>query len=225
MSLRIENPPITLRKLCLKKIRDAIKTGYFPAGKRLIERNLCEELGVSRSVVREVIRQLEVEGLIEVLPKKGPIVSFLNWDVACQIYDIKLLLEQNAVVACILNIGQEKNIEFDKLSYTINNLSYLDEIDLIIYTSNKLYEIIFFTAGHHLAWQLLQNLNARIGYLNITIINLARYRRLYFRFIKNVYEAIYIYKDINKAKCEIEKNINEAKIISNNILNASHKLN
>jgi len=40
-----------------------------------------------------------------------------------------------------------------------------------------------------------------------------------------MYIKLFIYKDINKAKCEIEKNINEAKIISNNILNASHKLN
>ncbi len=206
-------------------MRDAITKGYFPAGKRLVERDLCEELGVSRSVVREVIRQLEVEGLIKVLPKKGPIVSFLNWDIACQIYDIKLLLEQDAIIACILNIGQKKNTEFDKLSYSIDNLFYLDEIDLIIYTSNKLYEIIFFTAGHHLAWNLLQSLNARINYLNTIIINSPKYRELYFRFIKNLYEAIYIYKNINQAKCEIRKNINEAKIISNNILNTPHKLN
>ncbi|HFF4579900.1 TPA: GntR family transcriptional regulator, partial [Acinetobacter baumannii] len=53
MNLKIENPPVTLRELCLDKVRNAIITGYFPSGKRLVERTLCEELGVSRSVVRE----------------------------------------------------------------------------------------------------------------------------------------------------------------------------
>ena len=55
---------------------------------------------MSRSVVREVIRYLEAEGLVEILPNKGPIVSLLNWDIASQIYEIRLLLEQSAVVDC-----------------------------------------------------------------------------------------------------------------------------
>ncbi|MDI9229549.1 winged helix-turn-helix domain-containing protein, partial [Serratia bockelmannii] len=66
-SLKIENAPVTLRELALAKIRQAIISGYFQAGDRLVERSLCEELGVSRSVVREVIRYLEAEGLIEKL--------------------------------------------------------------------------------------------------------------------------------------------------------------
>lgn len=69
-------------------------------GKKTGWRTLCEELGVSRSVVREVIRYLEAEGLVEILPNKGPIVSLLNWDIASQIYEIRLLLEQSAVADC-----------------------------------------------------------------------------------------------------------------------------
>ncbi|MFX4308101.1 GntR family transcriptional regulator, partial [Acinetobacter soli] len=52
MNLKIEHPPITLREMALTNLRNAIITGYFPAGKRLVERVLCEELGVSRTVVR-----------------------------------------------------------------------------------------------------------------------------------------------------------------------------
>lgn len=72
-----------------------------------MERTLCEELGVSRSVVREVIRYLEAEGLVEILPNKGPIVSLLNWDIASQIYEIRLLLEQSAVADCTQNLNAE----------------------------------------------------------------------------------------------------------------------
>ena len=88
LNLKIEHPPITLREMALTNLRNAIITGYFPAGKRLVERVLCEELGVSRTVVREAIRYLEAEGLVETLPNKGPIVSVLNWHVAQQILSL-----------------------------------------------------------------------------------------------------------------------------------------
>ena len=51
-SLKIENTPVTLRELALAKVRQAIISGYFKAGDRLVERSLCDELGVSRTVVR-----------------------------------------------------------------------------------------------------------------------------------------------------------------------------
>ena len=64
-SLRIDSPPVTLREMALDRIREAIVAGTFEPGTRLVERTLCDQLGVSRSVIREVIRHLETEGLIE----------------------------------------------------------------------------------------------------------------------------------------------------------------
>ena len=116
-SLKIENAPVTLRELALAKIRQAIISGYFQAGDRLVERSLCEELGVSRSVVREVIRYLEAEGLIETLGKKGPIVAILTWEIAEQIYTIRLLLEQDAAHDCALKAGPEDKRNCMKINY------------------------------------------------------------------------------------------------------------
>ena len=135
MNLKIENPPVTtLRELCLNKVRDAIITGYFPSGKRLVERTLCEELGVSRSVVREVIRYLEVEGLVEILPNKGPIVSLLNWDIASQIYEIRLLLEQSAVADCTQNLNAETAKQLKNLLAELEQAFAKDDINLVIST-------------------------------------------------------------------------------------------
>ena len=103
--LKIENPPQTLRELVLEKMRGAILSGRFKSGERLVERTLCDQLGVSRSVVREVIRYLEAEGLVESMPNKGPMVARMDWDQARQIYDIRLLLEQSAAAACAATAG------------------------------------------------------------------------------------------------------------------------
>jgi DNA-binding transcriptional MocR family regulator len=89
--LRIEHAPATLRALAVDRLRQAIITGRFAGGDRLVERTLCDQLGVSRSVVREAIRYLEAEGLVETLSRSGPVVATLDWDQARQIYDIRRL--------------------------------------------------------------------------------------------------------------------------------------
>ena len=209
MSLKIENPPVTLRELCLNKVRNAIITGYFPSGKRLVERTLCEELGVSRSVVREVIRYLEAEGLVEILPNKGPIVSLLNWDIASQIYEIRLLLE---------NLTDDKAEQIKSLLVELEKAFTNDDINLIIATSSELYETIFTIAKHYIAWEVVQRLNGRISRLRAMTMKSTQREISGYQRIKNMCEAIYLYKDSEMAKQAVAEHINEAALVAKNIL-------
>lgn len=218
MSLKIENPPVTLRELCLNKVRDAIITGYFPSGKRLVERTLCEELGVSRSVVREVIRYLEAEGLVEILPNKGPIVSLLDWEIASQIYEIRLLLEQSAVVDCTKNLTTDKAEQIKNLLVELEKAFAIDDINLIIATSSKLYETIFTTAKHYIAWEVVQRLNGRISRLRAMTMKSTQREISGYQRIKNMCEAIYLHKDSEMAKQAVAEHITEAALVAKNIL-------
>ncbi|MEI1673845.1 GntR family transcriptional regulator [Acinetobacter baumannii] len=220
MNLKIENPPVTLRELCLDKVRNAIITGYFPSGKRLVERTLCEELGVSRSVVREVIRYLEAEGLVEILPNKGPIVSLLNWDIASQIYEIRLLLEQSAVVDCTKNLDEKTAEKLKLLLEDLKAAFAADDINLIIATSTRLYESIFTTANHHIAWEVVQRLNGRISRLRAMTMKSTKREISGYQRIKNMCEAIYLHKDPEKAKQAVAEHIAEAAAVAKNILDA-----
>lgn len=220
MNLKIENPPVTLRELCLDKVRNAIITGYFPSGKRLVERTLCEELGVSRSVVREVIRYLEAEGLVEILPNKGPIVSLLNWDIASQIYEIRLLLEQSAVVDCTKNLDEKTAEKLKLLLEDLKAAFAADDINLIIATSTRLYETIFTTANHHIAWEVVQRLNGRISRLRAMTMKSTKREISGYQRIKNMCEAIYLHKDPEKAKQAVAEHITEAAAVAKNILDA-----
>ena len=62
---KIEKAPQTLRDIVQARLREAIIAGHFAPGERLVERPLCDQLGVSRTVIRETIRFLEAEGLVE----------------------------------------------------------------------------------------------------------------------------------------------------------------
>ncbi len=100
ISIKVDRSIKTLRELTLDKVRIAILNQYFKPGQRLIERSLCEELGVSRTVVREVLRHLETEGLVQSVPKQGPIVAVIDADTTRQIYELRSLLEGHAAAGC-----------------------------------------------------------------------------------------------------------------------------
>ncbi|MCZ8333971.1 MAG: GntR family transcriptional regulator [Rhodobacteraceae bacterium] len=159
--LRIDRPPQTLRVIALDRLRAAIIAGRFPGGTRLVERTLCDQLGVSRSVVREVIRVLETEGLVETLPNRGPVVARLDWAQARQVYEIRRQLEGNAAEACAQ--GADARVDA-ALAEALASIRDGGE-DRVFAATTRFYEVIFTAAGHHIAWEIVQRLNGRISRL------------------------------------------------------------
>ncbi|TIP97194.1 MAG: GntR family transcriptional regulator, partial [Mesorhizobium sp.] len=106
--LRIERSTKTLRTLALERMRDAIMGFHFQPGERLVERPLCDQLGVSRSVVREVLRQLETEGLVQMIPGHGPAVARPDLSRTDEIYELRALMEGIAARACALTATQDQ---------------------------------------------------------------------------------------------------------------------
>ncbi len=83
----------TLRERIADGIRNAIVNGTLPAGSRVAEPDLAERFGISRTPVREALRQLESEGFITVVPRKGAIVASLSAKDISDFYDLKMVLE------------------------------------------------------------------------------------------------------------------------------------
>ena len=68
----------SLHEAVTARLRDLIVAGELPEGSRIVERELCDQLGVSRTPLREAFKVLAVEGLVEILPNRGAIVSRLG---------------------------------------------------------------------------------------------------------------------------------------------------
>ena len=94
LNLRIS--PRTVQRETVDKLRLAIFSGLFQPGSRLIESQLCTQLGISRPSLREALRSLEAERLIEIVPNRGPSIPALSWEVATAIYEVRELLEVEA---------------------------------------------------------------------------------------------------------------------------------
>ena len=84
----------------ISELREAILTGRLKAGERLVEERLADELGVSRNPVREAIRALASEGLVEVAARRGASVAVMSEQEARETIEVRALLEgQNARLA------------------------------------------------------------------------------------------------------------------------------
>lgn len=92
-SVIIARQAAPLRQQVVKLIREDILNGVLPPGKRLVENALCEAYGVSRTVVREALRQLESEQLIQVMANVGPVVTVLTEAEIKAIYVVRAALE------------------------------------------------------------------------------------------------------------------------------------
>jgi len=86
-----------LRQIVYQKIRDAIVTGLIKPGEKLSEVELADKLAVSRTPVREAIRQLTQSGLVELIPRKGAYVRKLTAEDISDFYDVRLALELLAI--------------------------------------------------------------------------------------------------------------------------------
>ena len=92
-SLRVIQSAPTLREMTADTLREAIFSMHFKPNDRLVERDLCDQTGVSRTCVREALRHLESEGLVERRANKGLYVTAVTPAEALQIYEVRAALE------------------------------------------------------------------------------------------------------------------------------------
>jgi GntR family transcriptional regulator, trigonelline degradation regulator len=169
-SLKVERPTATLRELALEKMRTAILEVHFHPGERLVERSLCEILGVSRTVVREVLRHLETEGLVASIPNQGPIVAVLDFETAAEIYEIRALLEGEAAMACA-KYADERTVA-DLAGFIDRIRAAFEALDhqAVRALTSAFYERMFIAGQKRVAWEIVQSLTARINRLRALTI-------------------------------------------------------
>ena len=170
VALRVDRSTRSLRELALEKLRDAILDFHFKPGERLVERTLCEKLGVSRTVVREVLRHLETEGLVETLPQQGPAVAKPDVSQAAQVYEIRALLEAEASRAAAER-ATPGDVARLKLANDAIQAAFVEGTSRgVLKATTEFYEILFTVAGKAVAWHVVHTLNARINHLRAMTI-------------------------------------------------------
>lgn len=161
-----------LREQVIASMRQAILDFQLIPGQRLVERELIERLGVSRTTVREAIRELASEGLVTVVPQRGAIVSVPSLDDAIDLYEVRASLEGLVVQRFIERADQD---QVRRLVGTIDDFENVAEsgaeVRAILAAKNQFYAVLIEGARSSALQQLLEGIQARVQVLRATSLS------------------------------------------------------
>ncbi|PAV31112.1 hypothetical protein CIL05_00180 [Virgibacillus profundi] len=154
---RVDNHS-TLHSRVLNKLRQAIMSGYFKDGEHLIQDELAELFGVSRMPIREALRQLETEGMIEFVPHKGAVVRSITFKDIEEIYTIRAMLEALALEKSIPLITAEDIEELNELLIKLDEC--VEKPDNFVSLNKQFHRLLY----SRLNWTRLPKYLKSLGY-------------------------------------------------------------
>jgi GntR family transcriptional regulator, trigonelline degradation regulator len=170
MNLRIETLP-GLREQVAERLRAAIVTGHFKPGERLIERELCDMMGVSRTSLREALRELQADGLITLKPNKGLSVSVLTQETVRSIYEVRRMLEGLAARLFAKRASPEQmkalRDSVEELAEVYENFS----AETFTNVKGRFYDILLEGAGNEVAADMLRRIYTRASQLRVVSLS------------------------------------------------------
>jgi DNA-binding GntR family transcriptional regulator len=161
-----------LRDVVFETIREAIIKGVLKSGERLMENQLAEEMGVSRTPVREAIRKLELEGFVVVIPRKGAYVSEMSYKDVHEIYEIRAALESLACGLAAERATADEIEEMERYLVEENDYLYNEDILLTVKTDVGLHELIYKATRNEKIMGIMSNLKEHLYRLRSTSITL-----------------------------------------------------
>lgn len=117
----------TLQYRVTTKLREVILKGEFEDGERLVQEEWAEKLGVSRMPIREALKQLEVEGLVRIEPRRGAIVTPISIEDIEEIYQLRVILEGTAVEKSLPNLEKEHIEDLENIYLQMEKLKINEE--------------------------------------------------------------------------------------------------
>ena len=166
---------IPLRDIVFKTLREAIVTGELKPGERLMEIKLANEMGVSRTPVREAIRKLEQEGLVHLTARKGAEVAPINAKDLKEVLEIRKALEGLACQMACQNASEEDIHKLEEINLQIGAAISENDIEKIAKLDVRFHEQICIYSANSQLIMILSRLKEHIY----------RYRLEYIADIKN----------------------------------------
>ena len=147
----------SLRGMVFTKIREDILSGKYTENEELKEITIGQELGVSRTPVREALRQLELEGLVKIIPNKGAYVAGISNKDVHDIYMIRSYLEGLCARWACENITQEQIDAIEEVIYLSEFHVKKEHFDQIVELDTKFHELLYASSGSRILGHLLRD--------------------------------------------------------------------
>jgi DNA-binding GntR family transcriptional regulator len=163
---RVARESAPLRRKIAASLRQAVQTGALEPGARLVEKDLCLDLNVSRTSLREALRELEAEGLVE-SGARGLAVASITPAEARNIYAVRGALE-GLVAAQFAELADETAMRLiAEVMRELERAYHEDNFPMILSEKDRFYEVLCLGARNSVALDLLTRLNSRINRLRL----------------------------------------------------------
>ena len=134
---------LPLRDVVFQTLRQAIVTGEFSPGERLMEIKLANKLGVSRTPVREAIRMLELEGLVVMIPRRGAEVARITEKDLRDALEVRTAIEELSVELACARIDEEGKERLKKACMEFKEAIDTKHVQNIVDGDVKFHDVIF----------------------------------------------------------------------------------
>ncbi|MGL5713077.1 MAG: GntR family transcriptional regulator [Paraclostridium sp.] len=161
-----------LRDVVFENLREAILEGKLKPGQRLMEVQLAEQLGVSRTPVREAIRKLELEGLVVMLPRKGAYVANMSLKDIIDVLEIRASLEGLAAYLAADRITEEDANKLRNIAQEFKlSIERKDDIEILLRKDVEFHECIFNATNNKKLSQIINSLWEQVHRFRVTYIS------------------------------------------------------
>ena len=154
-----------LRNKIIAALRSAIETGVLAPGTRLIEKDLCDQLNVSRTSLREALRELQAEGIFEPMSARGLTISTISREDAENAYRIRSVLEALVVEQFIENANDDEVRDLARQGEILKQAYQSGVLETIIETKRAFYDRICTGADNAIAFDIINRLVLRTSSL------------------------------------------------------------
>jgi DNA-binding GntR family transcriptional regulator len=153
---------VSLRQQVTDGLRGSILSGTLRPGQKLIEREICEEMRISRTVLREALQHLEAEGMIVNAPPRGRVVANISAEEAQEIYAVRQAIEWLVVDGFSRNATE---LQVRQLREILHQLDSLVDPEDILGVEDEFTARLLKGSGNRVAADILSQLNNRITVL------------------------------------------------------------
>lgn len=163
---------LTLREKILENIRDAIVSGELQAGSHISEPELAERYGISRTPIREAFRQLESEGYLTVIPRRGVIVSEFSPKDIEEFYAIKSIMEGYAARRACEKLSEKDLGRLQTINNKLAELARIGDIKHFFKIHSDFHELFIKAADNEKLHDLIAGLVTKFQRLRFTSLSL-----------------------------------------------------
>lgn len=151
-----------LREIVFETLREAIIQGRLGPGERLMEVQLADEMGVSRTPVREAIRKLELEGFVVMIPRKGAYVASYSVKDIVDVFEVRAALEGLAAGLAAERVTPEELEEMERAVLQIYEVSHGNDLDILVAKDTDFHDLIYKASRNQRLVQIVTHLKEQI---------------------------------------------------------------